>query len=754
MKHLTLLYLTFLLLIITPVYGQKLTSGAIEEFIEKREPGLPPVEALINERLSDAWMCVDGAGQYYLTGSLSRSDKRLNGLIIWQSSDLKTWKLLGDIGFVWTVERNGSPWLKTLLEETGSSSDFLSLPRIYYFHGTFWMTCTIEPLGSVLLLRSTSGRANGPYQEVRNEEPFLKSRCATFLETPDSTVWCIWGNGYAQKTGFEDGVRLVGSPIRLNLPIDELSDRFSLSVIEGKTYLIFPRWTIDGVERLQSGHLNAGLFPNARYDAMYMVASSVTGTFSMPRLFLPHGGACQLIEDHTGQIRAIVSNNSDTSSPFRGNACAIALESSEPLWLKPRQSSTSLPDSTVQVIYVSKEGDNTTGKSWQSAYQTVQKALESSGNNTQIWISKGSYDGPIKITLKNGICLYGGFCGNETSLWQRDPVKYRVFLEGNRTIPHVVFISGSSYIRLDGLTIKGGNASGTSLNNRYGGGLNLLGGGETIHLINCQFEDNSADQDGGAIYASLGASPIIINCTFRNNTAKNNGGALALYANSYSGYHPQLYNCFLQNNTAGFNGGALLFDTDQFNAGLLSLVNCIFFRNSTSGPYGNIALDRNSCLSMLNCVAAFNSGPSDGAALIRLGRIPARHRIVNSIFYQNEGGHLLNIEGDVFYDGRKEQPWLLIENCLLNSNTTEALVFRNFDGKSWKTVTELNESLMGRENLDADPLFVDPYRGDFHLLPDSEGRGNGTSIGIAPFTFDGSLRLSGTSFSEVDMGIF
>jgi len=754
MKHFTVaMFIVFMLPIIS-LLAQPRDARILEEYIDQLEFPLPITEPLINEPLTDGFICRDPGGQYYLTGVVNDNFQSRIGIRVWQSTDLKNWKPLGDMGMVWILQRDGADWQKKVVLPGTLNHEVIISPKIHFFKNTFWITYSFGPLASSHLLRSITGRSIGPYQEVGADAPFAKGLYATLFESADSSLWFVWGKAEAQKINGKSGEFIPGTHIRLDFPMDSFYEKFNLALIDGKTYFIYPQWNIPGIGKNYLAKLTIREFPSARMDAFYMLASSISGTFSLPKLFLPHGGCAQIFTDFGNKPMAIVSSPGDFSSPFRGNPAVIPLKPHEKLWLRPKLAFGLYPDSTTKVIYVSKDGNNSSGNSWQNALNSIQKAIDLAGDNTQIWISQGTYDAPVKINLKNGLYLFGGFKGDENKFEQRDFLKNQVVINGRRSVPHVIFISSGSYIRLDGLIIKGGIASGPSYSNRYGGGLNLLGGGETVRIVNCIFEENSADQDGGAIYASLGASPLLINCIIRNNAAKNNGGALAVYSNSYHGYHPRIYNCLIQKNSAGINGGAIYFDTDQTKSGLLNLTNCIISRNTTNGLYGNIALDRNACLDMNHCTVNLNIGPDHGTAVSRLGRVPSVNRIVNSIFYRNEGGSLFNIESDFALENRKDIVWLKIKNCLISNNATGSLIYRNGDRRLWKTLAEINDSPIGEQNLEADPEFIDLFQDNFRLLPNSSARNKGSNMESFLYNFEGNKRFSDDNNSSVHIGAY
>ncbi|MBO5254980.1 MAG: hypothetical protein J6B07_04060, partial [Opitutales bacterium] len=75
---------------------------------------------------------------------------------------------------------------------------------------------------------------------------------------------------------------------------------------------------------------------------------------------------------------------------------------------------------------------NKDGTSWANAYADVQTAIDkayevaTANNPSEVWIAKGTYKHGSAMTMKNGVAIYGGFAGTETSKDQR--------VAGNNTI--------------------------------------------------------------------------------------------------------------------------------------------------------------------------------------------------------------------------------------------------------------------------------------------------------------------------------
>lgn len=298
---------------------------------------------------------------------------------------------------------------------------------------------------------------------------------------------------------------------------------------------------------------------------------------------------------------------------------------------------------SADIIYVSTSGDPMNdGSSWETAYDDVQDALYLAYPGDTIWVAAGTYyptrtiddDGSDQtpsvaltdhprgksFTLADGVSLFGGFAGNETSTEQRA----KSDLNGNGIIEpweftnatilsadfnnddawtlnddgtwnisgfgensfHVIWVPiGFAEIpTLDGLTVQGGGCTAnefTGLNavHKNAGGLSTSGNGSTgsdLIIQNCVFQNNYAWTNGGAMQIQNGPNTVIRGCCFRNNKASNNGGAVynnrgtiedCLFLRNDAKQGGAVYNnagtslldrCVLASNVSGSNGGAAL----------------------------------------------------------------------------------------------------------------------------------------------------------------------------------------------------
>jgi hypothetical protein len=78
-----------------------------------------------------------------------------------------------------------------------------------------------------------------------------------------------------------------------------------------------------------------------------------------------------------------------------------------------------IPSVWAKTVYVTPTGSNSnSGASWAQAKQTVVAGLTAAVSGDQVWVAAGTYN--VRITLKKGVALYGGFIGTETELVQRN----------------------------------------------------------------------------------------------------------------------------------------------------------------------------------------------------------------------------------------------------------------------------------------------------------------------------------------------
>lgn len=315
--------------------------------------------------------------------------------------------------------------------------------------------------------------------------------------------------------------------------------------------------------------------------------------------------------------------------------------------------------------------------------------------------------------------------------------------EGSPTITNCVISSNSARDNGGGMyNYKGspliincrvtGNSAGGS-----GGGIYNLDSSPA--LTNCAFTGNSADSGGGGMY-NQDSSATLRNCIFNSNSASSGGGI-------YNGYYssPVLNNCTFKENLSAYGGGAM------FNVVCSpTLTNCTFRWNSAVSKGGGMVNASSSSI-LTNCTFSKNSAENGGGMYNYMDRGPAgfdqsNPTLTNCIFSMNfaseDGGGMYNYNGS--------SPTLT--NCIFWGDTPEEIYVS--DGTTVVTYCDVEGGWPGEGNIDADPLFVDANKGDYHLLADSPCIDAGDPNYVADpneTDLDGKPRIIG---GRIDMGAY
>ncbi len=197
------------------------------------------------------------------------------------------------------------------------------------------------------------------------------------------------------------------------------------------------------------------------------------------------------------------------------------------------------------------------------------------------------------FVMREGVVIYGGFAGTETSLNARNWDTNKTILSGDIGTDgdssdnsyHVV--AGANNATIDGFTIQGGNANGQWHNSR-GGGL-FCYESTSPAVSNCTFTNNSA-VEGGGIVAYISSAPTITNCAFTSNSAENAAAILFRVGPDTQDTGSHIYDTTFENNTATDRGGAVYLDYGAWS----TFESCTFNSNTSQGNGGAMYIDSNS----------------------------------------------------------------------------------------------------------------------------------------------------------------
>lgn len=299
--------------------------------VEDKETQIPEdVKPLFDHWLRDTYINLGDDGYYYMTGTTGLEDRETArdlspGIRLWRSKNLKDWK---DMGYVWTFEEDGT-WQKDFeIIKDGPKEDLnhnkigekrrtLWAPEIHYIESKdnyFIVGCTPEnPHGrGSYILRSTSGEAKGPYENIEgnSDGPIFPQIDGSLFEDEDGTVYFIGHSHQIARmkddmSGFAEPLREFKEQSYDNEPYIE-----GAYVVKegGKYHLMQAIWSIrqpDGSYSYSGKNpydsmeeREANLYS---YDVVIASADNIYGPYSERYTAVTGGGHNNFFKDKEGQ---------------------------------------------------------------------------------------------------------------------------------------------------------------------------------------------------------------------------------------------------------------------------------------------------------------------------------------------------------------------------------------------------------------------------------------------------------------------
>ncbi|MCZ6852034.1 MAG: right-handed parallel beta-helix repeat-containing protein, partial [Planctomycetota bacterium] len=257
-----------------------------------------------------------------------------------------------------------------------------------------------------------------------------------------------------------------------------------------------------------------------------------------------------------------------------------------------------------------------------------------------------------------------------------------------------------------------GNSAGAS------GGGGIATENSTVTVAACLFIGNSVEGAGGGMLNTVSGSISVTDSAFLSNWALSGGAML----NSYD-VTATLQSCTFTDNAAGFVVGG--FSTGD---GATTLINCTFTRNSSDSFIGGMADQADATL--VNCVFSRNSGELAGG-LFTL----SDSTLINSTFSGNFGG------GFTFAGDPGAPTDVTLANCILWGNSPHQIEEYADTGAGGTATVSYSDiqggwSGPGGNNIDADPLFVQPGLDNVRLSFGSPCLNVGSNAALPPDEFD------------------
>ena len=181
--------------------------------------------------------------------------------------------------------------------------------------------------------------------------------------------------------------------------------------------------------------------------------------------------------------------------------------------------------------------------------------------------------------------------------------------------------TGASIV--DGFTVTNGYAD-------EGGAIYCWLSSPTI--MNCEFEENTADSSGAGLHCSRFSDPSVVACEFTANAAGSGGGAVYT-----TGGTPTVTDCVFNSNTASSGAGAHSYKSD------LKMAHCTVTGNTAAYSGGGVTCIGGSAL-LQSCAINRNVAAAGGGVYCSGGSISIRDCLIadNDASETNGGGVFVN----------------------------------------------------------------------------------------------------------------
>ena len=349
---------------------------------------------------------------------------------------------------------------------------------------------------------------------------------------------------------------------------------------------------------------------------------------------------------------------------------------------------------------------------------TIQGGIDSATEGDTVLVAAGTYFENLEYKGKN-ICVVSEKGPDST------------IIDGSTNGPVVLMVSGESNAAiLDGFTIQNGTGvpSLTNPDANFGGGICLRYNASPT-LRNLIVKNNSVtgtNSSGGGIGISTGSTAHLENIIIEFNSAFYGGGLFAYFSS------PTMENVILRNNTVTSSGGAAAFQ--QSNVRMYKVT----ANNNMAIEYGGAFwfYDKSE-VRIINTTIAKNKALLENGGGAGMLMTDCDVFFLNSIIWENTAPNIVSVVSGVY------------------PANTLGIAYSDLEGGEDGLHLSSGELSIYENNLESDPLCVDPANKDFCLSPTSPC----IDAGVAYYHYGPELILDLEDSTEYygvapDMGAF
>ncbi len=336
-----------------------------------------------------------------------------------------------------------------------------------------------------------------------------------------------------------------------------------------------------------------------------------------------------------------------------------------------------------QIIYVDSAATGTNdGTSWLNAFTDLNNALANTNENDSVWVAKGTYKpttGTDRLTFFNvpyGVCLFGNFIGNETSLNQRGNIMpdssgisriNETILSGDIGVLndtsdnsyHVIYSvlkSGTgTRLYMDGFKVVNGVANHNYHN--FGAGIycgtSATNSTSSLTVTNCIVSNNYATYNGAGVEsfshyddAYLTISNSVVRENHTDNIYSDGSGVSCLSRIEES--QVRVENCFIIHNSTKGNGAGVFSETySTSNLSIITIIGSTIKHNNCSGGGSVVCATSTNSSSIIRLINSDISNNTSNSAILNTAGGNTYTSVYNSLLSNN----VSNNEGGVIVTG-------------------------------------------------------------------------------------------------------